>query len=170
MIFSLYPRVVVKVGDERWEYDRKTLMFTDMAEIERASGMSLGEWQSQLGRYSILAIAALVHALRKKAGLPSDFETMDFAIDDLDVTPLHEDGTEYTADEVAEDIGRRVKEAQDGVPTVAAESAAGQQTPAPETTPDTSPSSPKSSASGRGSGNTSRRKSSGTSKTTSTPG
>ena len=78
MIFSLYPRVVIKAGGERYEFDRTTLMFTEVVQIEKATGMSFGEWQTDLGRYSLAAVGALIHMLRRREGLPSDFETMSF--------------------------------------------------------------------------------------------
>lgn len=145
MIFSLYPRVAVKLGDERYEFDRSSLMFTEVVEIENVTGLSFGEWQFELGRYSIRAVAGLLHVLRKRAGVPSDFETMNFAADDLDVTPLHDDGTEFTAAEVAGDIQRRGQEAQD--PTAAANGHGPQ-----AATASTSRSSPANTESGPGSG------------------
>lgn len=164
MILSLYPRVAVKVGDERYEFDRRDLMFTEVVEIERATGLSFWEWQRELDRYSLVALGGLLHMLRKRAGVPSDFETMQFRAADFDVVPLHEDGTEYTAAEVAEDIRQRMAEATGPVPTGAADAAG---TP-PATTANTSPISPNGSGSAHGSGNVSRGASSASSKRTPT--
>lgn len=156
MIFNLYPRVVVRLGEERHIFDRSTLMFTEVAEIEKITGLSFAEWQQQLGRYSITAVAALLHILRKRADVESDFETMQFAAADLDVIPLHDDGTDFTADEVAADLEKRMQEAQNPVPTIAADPAASEGDPGPATTASTSPASRNGSASARGSGSTSR--------------
>ena len=149
MIFSLYSHVVLKLGDERYEFSRDSLMFSEVVALENASGYSFGEWQSDLGRHSLRAVGALLHVLRQRAGVASDFETMNFAAHDLDVVPLHDDGTEFTADEVAEDITRRLEEAKDP-PTSAASPAA----PAgsSEATGSTSRTSPSGSASAPGSG------------------
>lgn len=150
MIFAFYPKVAVKLGDERYEFDRNSLMFTEVVDIETVSGYSYGEWEQDLRRYSIRAVAALVHVLRKRAGVPSDFETMNFAADDLDVVPLHPDGREFTAQEVADDIGKRLEEAK--VPTGAA-TAAPAETPSTESTESTSLISPASITSAPGNGN-----------------
>ena len=163
MIFNLYPRVVIKAGEERYEFDRSTLMFREVVEIEKASGWSFGEWQTELGRYSLQAIGALVHMLRKRAGEPSDFAEMNFPVDGFDVIPLHDDGTEFTAQEVADDITRRLNEADKPVPTPAAP-AAGPGTLEQASTAITSPTLPSVSASGHGSGNGSRGGSSRSSK------
>lgn len=162
MIFKLYSRVAVKLGDERYEFDQKSLMFTEMVAIEDASGLSFAEWGEELGRYSIRAVAALLHVLRKRAGVPSDFQTLNFPVADLDVIPLKDDGTEMTAQEVADDLVRRAEEAAG--PTRAAASAAGGDGTA-ATTVSTSPSSPNGSASAPGSGKSSQRATSSSSKT-----
>jgi hypothetical protein len=151
MIFAFYPKVAVKLGDERYEFDRSSLMFSEVVAIETASGYSYGEWEQDLRRYSIRAVAVLVHVLRKRAGVPSDFDTLDFAADDLDVVPLHPDGTEFTAQEVADDIGKRLEEAKD--PTGAAGNATSGQTPDTGSTPSTSLTLPASTGSSPGSGN-----------------
>jgi hypothetical protein len=152
VIFNLYPRVVIKVGEERYEFDRSSLMFKEVVQIEQASGLSFGEWQTELGRYSLNAVGALIHMLRKRAGEPSDFQSMDFPVDGFDVVPLHDDGSEFTAEEVAADITRRLAEAEDPVPTIAAP-AAGQETPGPASTATMSPTSRSDSTSDRGNGN-----------------
>lgn len=137
MIFNLYRHVRVKLGDESYDFERSSLMFQEVVALEDATGYSFGEWQSELGRYSIRAVAGLLHILRKRAGVPSDFETLNFSADDLECVPLHEDGTEFTQAEVVEDIERRAREAREG-PTGAA--AANGSSPAD--TPSTSPSLP----------------------------
>jgi len=147
LIFSLYDHVRVKLGDEAYDYNRSSLMFTEVVEIEDATGLSFGEWQSELGRYSIRAIAGLLHVLRKRAGVPSDFRSLNFSADDLECIPLHEDGTEFTTAEVAEDVNRRIEEAREGRPTSAGE---------PADTANTSLPSPSSSTSDPGNGKTSR--------------
>jgi hypothetical protein len=168
VIFNLYPRVVIKAGDERYEFDRSTLMFREVVEIEKASGWSFGEWQTELGRYSLQAIGALVHVLRKRAGEPSDFAEMNFPVDGFDVVPLHDDGSEFTAEEVAADITKRVAEAENPVPTIAAP-AAGQGTPEPGTTPTISRTLPSATTSGPGNSNGSRGGSSRSSRKAPTP-
>lgn len=154
MIFNLYPRVAVKLGDERYEFDRASLMFSEVVELENVTGYSYGEWQSELGRYSIRAVAGLLHILRRRAGVPSDFAAMNFAAADLDVAPLHDDGREFTADEVAADITKRAAEAREAAnpPTATAAPAAVASGPTPDTN-GISRSSPASITSGRGNGN-----------------
>lgn len=154
MIFNLYSKVAVKLGGESYVFDRASLKFTEVVTIEDASGFSYGEWEQHLSRYSIRAVGALIHVLRKRAGVPSDFETMEFSAADLDVIPLHDDGTEFTAAEVAADITKRMAEAQD--PTAAAGPAGGGTSPetaTTEATESTSRTSPSGSESGRGNGN-----------------
>jgi hypothetical protein len=170
VIFSFYRRLAVKLGEERYEFDRSSLMFTEVVEIENATGLAYGEWQAELGRYSIRAIAGLLHVLRQRAGVPSDFETLNFAADDLDVVPLKDDGTEMTAGEVAEDIARRIGEARKPGPTGAAVSAASGENQQPVTTVSTSPSSPATTESAPGNGSISPGQTSIFSAATPTPG
>ena len=169
MIFSLYSRVRVKLGGESYDFDRSSLMFSEVVDIENATGLSFGEWQSELGRYSIRAVAGLLHILRKRAGVPSDFETLDFAADDLDCVPLHEDGSEFTPAEVAEDVARRIQEAREERPTSAPGSPAGENAPG-ETTASTSPSSLNGSESAPGNGDISPGPTSTSSAAPPTPG
>ena len=169
MIFNLYRHVRVKLGDEAYDFDRSSLMFTEVVDLESATGLSFGEWQSELGRYSIRAVAGLLHVLRKRAGVPSDFETLNFAADDLECIPLHDDGSEFTAAQVAEDVTRRLAEAREGRPTSAPASPAGANGP-PATTANTSSPSPNGSGSGRGNGKGSRGRTSTSSAAQPMPG
>lgn len=170
LIFNLYKVVAVKLGDERYVFDRASLMYPEVVELEQVTGYSYGEWQSELGRYSIRAVAGLLHILRRRAGVPSDFASMNFAAADLDVVPLHDDDREFTAAEVAEDVTRRAAEAREAANPTSATAApapvASGQTPG---TNGTSRSSPASITSGRGNGNGSRGATSRSSKRTPTP-
>jgi hypothetical protein len=153
LIFNLYSKVIIKAGDESYEFDRSSLMYQEVVQIEEASGLSFGEWQTELGRYSLKAVGALIHILRIRAGVPSDFAKMDFPVDGFDVIPLHGDGSEFTAEEVAADITRRLAEAQEPVPTGAADPAAN---PPPVTTASTSRTSVSATTSALSNGTSSR--------------
>jgi hypothetical protein len=173
LIFRLFTRVAVKLGDERHVYDRKTFTFADAQAVEEATGLAYPEWEFQLYRGSVTAVAALLHALRVRDGVPSDFKTMSFNMQDLDPVPLHDDDSEYTAGEVAEELDRRIKEAagaNDAGPTPAADASAapsGEDRSAPPRP--TSPSSPAVTASGRGNGTSSRTRTGSSSRRTQTP-
>lgn len=160
MIFGLYPRVAVKLGDERHDFELAALMFPEAAQIEEVSGLPYGEWERDLIAHKITAIAVLLHVLRKRDGQPSDFTAMSFAVKDLDVVPLHDDGSEYTRDEVVADISRRVAEAnaeREPVPTLAADGQASPSGVTALTRPEpTQRRSRGNSGSGRGSGTSSR--------------
>lgn len=167
MIFHLYDRVLIKVGDdERHVYDRRRLMYTEVAEVERVTGLSYAEWHRELGRHSITAIAALIHVLRKREGIPSDFATMQFNAATMDCIPVHEDGTEYTAAEVAVDMLKRMEDARPGPTRGDATAAVEAEAPVLEATTITSPSSPRATTSARGNGNGSRGGTSSSSKRT----
>jgi hypothetical protein len=112
VIFSIWPRVAVRLGDERYVFDRATLMFTEVAEIEQVTGQSYPEWQQQLFRFSLPAVAALLHILRKREGRASDFKTMQFAADALEVVPVHDDDTDYTTEEAAAELQKRIDDAR----------------------------------------------------------
>lgn len=167
MIFNLYDRLVIKLGDdEKHVFARSRLMYTEAAEIEKITGLSFGEWERELGRFSIIAVGALLHVLRKRDGQASDFATLQFNAAQLEVVPLHDDGSEFTRDEVAADLAKRMgNPAPDptgnGAGPVVAEN--------PAATNGMSPSSPRNSVSGRGSGTGSRGRSSAASKRASTP-
>jgi len=173
LIFNLYPRVLVKVGDgERHIFDQRRLMFTEAAEIEKVTGVSYAEWLRQLGDYSITAVAALLHILRKREGTLSDFRSMQFNVADLDVVPLHEDDREFTPEEVAADLAKRAEDASRGNgagPTRAAAALAAAPEESQQDTNSTNLSSLNGSGSARGSGNSSRGRTSASSKRVSTP-
>src|SRR5260370_601259 len=118
-------------------------MYSEVVEIQRVTEMSYAEWEWELGRFSITAGGALLQVLGKSAHLPSDFATMQFNVVDLAVTPLHDDGTEFTAGEVTADVLKRVDEARGngGGPTNATGGARAPQSP-PGATALTSLSSP----------------------------
>jgi hypothetical protein len=175
LIFNLYQRIAIKVGDdEKHVFDRKRLMFTEVAEIEKVSGLSYAEWVQELGRYSAAGIGPLVHILRKRAGTPSDYATLQFNMAEFDAVPLKDDGTEYTPAEVAADLARRVKEANadgDAGPTLAAAGAVAPETaPGLTSEPSTLVSSLNGSGSGRGSGSGSPGRTSSAARRTATPG
>jgi hypothetical protein len=153
MIFSLYSRVKVKLGDEEHIFDHSRLMYSEVAEIEKVTGLSYAEWERELSRFSITAVGALVHVLRKRADVPSDFATMQFNAADLNVVPLHEDDSEFTAEEVAADVLKRVDAAKGNgaVPTSAAAAAVAPEDLKAMTI--TSLSSPPVTESARGNGN-----------------
>lgn len=166
MIFNLYSRVLVKVGDEEQHiFDATRLMYTEVAEIEKCTGVSYGEWRRQLGEYSITAIGALLHVLRKRDNMPSDFATMQFNAADLDVIPLHEDDSEFTAADVEADLKKRMAENAEAVnPTRAAAVAVAPENGSKPVTNISSLSSPSGSGSGRGSGRSSSGKTSASSR------
>src|SRR5258708_30861467 len=98
MIFNLYSRVKVKVGDdEEHVFDATRLMYTEVAEIEKCTGTPYGEWRRQLGEDSITAIAALLHVLPQRDGQSSDFAAIQVNAATLHAIPLHEDDREFTA-------------------------------------------------------------------------
>jgi hypothetical protein len=70
VIFALYEKVAVKVGDEESHvFDHDELLLSQVQEIEKVTGMSWGEWEVELRRYSATAVAALLHSLRKRVGV-----------------------------------------------------------------------------------------------------
>jgi hypothetical protein len=159
LIFNLYSRVLVKIGDdEQYIFDATRLMFTEVAEIEKCTGQSYGEWRRQLGDYSITAVAALLHVLRKRENVASDWALMQFNAATLDVIPLHEDDREFTPAEVEEDLKKRIA-GPDPDPTSPA-AGAGSDVPTESATNITSLSLPKGSGSGRGNGRSSSGKTS----------
>src|SRR5258708_29229870 len=87
-------------------------MVTQVTDIENCPELSCGEGQRELSRFSITAVAALLHVLRKRADMPSDYATLQFNVAQLEVVPLHADGTEFTAEEVTADALKRRDTAQ----------------------------------------------------------
>jgi hypothetical protein len=145
MIFTLFPRFMVKLGnDEKYVFDRARIMYTEVVEIEKVTGLPYIDWDQQLGKFSITAVAALIHVLRKRAGVPSDFASMQFNVKDLDVMPVHDDGTEYTMDEVTTELRKR---AEDGEAALAALPTQGADEASPGSLPTSAPSTPASSPS-----------------------
>ena len=171
MIFSLFTRVNVKLGEETYLFNSERIMFSEVQEIEKLTGLSYMEWRVELNRFTSTACAALLHILRKRAGVASEFATMQFNMADFDVRPVKDDGEEMTPAEMAAELERRRAEAESApdptrsageeIPAVAPE-------PSPAATNGTSPSSPGSTASGRGNGKGSAGRSSAGSRLTPT--
>lgn len=161
MIFSWYSRVVVEIAAdepggvaEEHIFDHDRLMLTEVQEIERCTGLSYLEWEQELRKYQMTAVAALVHILRRRADMPSDWATMQFNVRKLNVWPVHADDTRFTSQEIDEDLARRVREAaSEPDPTQSAADAAAAESP--ETTSSTSPSSANGSTSVPGNGTSS---------------
>lgn len=170
MIFAFYSRVVVEIGDkESHIFDHSRLMFTEVAEIERCTNLSYMEWERELQRYSITAVAALVHILRRRADMPSDWAAMQFNVREVKVWPVHGDDSKFTQAEIDEDIKRRVEAAAGPDPTQLAADGAASEPPSPRTTSGTSPSSPSGSASAPGNGTSSPGRTSSAARLISTP-
>lgn len=169
MIFTWFSRVVLKLGDESHVFDREHIMLPEVVEIEKVSGLSYMEWRVELDRFSMRAVAPLLHVLRKRAGVASDFATMTFDVGDLEVLALRDDGTEMTGAEMIADIERRAAGAQAAAadPTPGAGDRAPDPGPIPATAP-TSPASPNGTASAPGNGRSSRGSSSAGSRPTPT--
>jgi hypothetical protein len=157
LIFNLYDRFKIKLDGEEHVFDRSRLMYTEVAEIEKVTGLSYGEWERELARHSITAIAALIHVLRKREGQASDFATMQFNAASLEIAPLRDDGTEMTPAEITADLAKRMADAAAGPGPIRGDVAAvPAEAPALEATTITSPSSLNGSTSGRGNGSSSR--------------
>jgi hypothetical protein len=155
MIFNLYQRLAIKVGDdERHIFDQKRLMFTEVAEIEKISGLSYAEWATELGRYSAAGIGPLVHILRKREGQSSDYATLQFNMAEFSAVPLKDDDSEFTPEEVAADLVKRMEKVNgDAGPILAAAAAVAPESgPGLTLAPSTKDSSPRSSTSVPGNG------------------
>jgi hypothetical protein len=171
MIFSLYPRVKLKLGAEEHIFDHSRLMYSEVVELEKCTGLSYGEWERELGRFSISAVAALLHVLRRRADMPSDFATMQWNVADLNVIPLHADDSEFTPEEVTADVLKRVDEAktrQNGAGPTSATAASAVAPEDQKATTITSPSSPPAITSVPGNGSSSRGVTSASSRRTRT--
>ncbi len=169
----LFQRVMVKLGDdEKHVFDRGRLMYTEVVEIERVTGLQFPEWEYQFTRCSIAAIGALLHILRKRDGQASDFGSMQFNVLDLDAVPIHDDGSEFTDQEIQDELARRVAKAEAGEepdPTPGGDAATSPEPEPEENRPDTTSTSLSSlngSTSGPGSGSTSPGMTSSSSKPT----
>lgn len=171
MIFSWFSRVAVKVGDsETHIFDQERIMLPEVMEIEKISGLSYMEWKIELNRFSMSAVAPLLHILRKRAGMPSEFATMQLNVADVDVRAVRDDGTEMTPGEMLADIERRkaAAEAEPDPTSSAGDAPASAPPPLIPDTSGTSLSSPNGTASGRGNGRSSRGGTSARSKLTPT--
>jgi hypothetical protein len=157
MIFTWYSRFKIKVGEEEeYIFDRTRLMYTEVAEIEKCSGLTYGEWEYALRRYSITALAPLLHVLRKREGVTSDWAVMQFNAAQFDCIPVHDDDSEYTVEELEADLAKRTgKDAAEPDPTRAGAGAVPPEPSPPPATTTSSRSSPNGSASGRGNGTSS---------------
>lgn len=155
MIFRYFERFLIKVSaDEQHVFDMTNLMFSEVQEIEKVSGLSYGEWQRELRRYSAAGLGPLIHVLRKRAGQSSDYLTMQFNMAKMDCVPIREDGTEMTEQDIGDELQRRIDAAEAADPTLAAGDAASE-SPDQATTSSTSPSSPSGSESAPGNGTSS---------------
>lgn len=74
----------VSIDGQVYEYDATRLLFSEVAFVQKKTGMKLQEWQAGLGEMDAFAVAGLVYILKKRAGEQPDWDTLDFDMASLD--------------------------------------------------------------------------------------
>lgn len=86
------PGMRLTLEGHTYDYTGK-LMLPEAAAIQKATGMTYGEWQTALNKGDVVAVAALLWVLKKRAGEIMPFSQLDFDVNELATTFLREDGT-----------------------------------------------------------------------------
>jgi len=73
------------VDGKTYEFDQDRLTNVECMAVEKATGMTTGEWQEALNAGSMLAITALVWLIRKREEPTTKFDEVEFAISSLEI-------------------------------------------------------------------------------------
>lgn len=68
----------------RWRYAPEKLLSVEAEEIERRSGMPFGLWMTTMPMGSMVALRAFVYVMLRRETPGIDFESVQFAFDDVD--------------------------------------------------------------------------------------
>lgn len=72
------------IDGQHYEFDMDRLLFSEMAFVQKKTGLKLQEWQRGLNEMDAFALAGLVYIVRKRAGEQPDWDTLDFDIASFD--------------------------------------------------------------------------------------
>jgi hypothetical protein len=78
-------QTVIKLAGESWPFDDEELTLKDAFRIKAVSGLSLKGFLTGVQDMDPLALQALIHFLRTKAGESVRLEDIDFRIADLGI-------------------------------------------------------------------------------------
>jgi hypothetical protein len=90
----------VTVEGQVYDFDQDNVRNRTLIAIERATGMTTGEWQDALTRGSVLAATALVWVILRENGQPDlEFDDVDFNPQTMEIADADEEPGKDLTDE-----------------------------------------------------------------------
>lgn len=75
----------ITVKGEPFDLDAGSLTNKELMDLERATGMTFGEWQEALGKMSMLAVTGAVWLVLRKSNPKLKFDDVEFNFEDFKV-------------------------------------------------------------------------------------
>ena len=75
----------VIIDGKTYEFEQEKLLYSEIAFIQKKTGLKLQQWQDGLGEMDAFALGGLVYILRKRAGEQPDWDTLDFDVASLEI-------------------------------------------------------------------------------------
>lgn len=82
----------VVVDGKTYEFEQEKLLYSEIAFIQKRTGLKLQDWQQGLAEMDAFALGGLVYILRKRAGEQPDWDTLDFDVASLEIVGEETDG------------------------------------------------------------------------------
>lgn len=92
----------VSIGGEFFEYDQNRMMMAEMLELEDATGLAYGEWQTGLSKMSAKSLAALAWLLWHRAGRDIKWDDIASGEVELNLADIEFHGDEEPPDPTGE--------------------------------------------------------------------
>ena len=91
----------VSINGEHFEYDQNRMLMTEMLQLEDATGLAYGEWQSGLSKMSAKSLGALAWLLWHRAGREVAWADITSGAVELNLADIGFDSDEETPDPTA---------------------------------------------------------------------
>ncbi len=132
----------LEINGEFFDFDFDARPLSEAVALEHATGMRYAEWEQEMGRGSVKAMAGLIWLAWRRAGRDVPFADLMSGEAEVDLTAFLNSMTEFGEQVAAEKAARAADPTAAGPP--------GDPAGIPLTRPGGSRSSPRSTASGRG--------------------
>ena len=81
----------INVDGQVYDYDERRLLNSELAFIQKKTGLKFEQWQQGLTELDAFATRALVYVLKKRAGEEPDWDALDFNMLEIFDTDEDED-------------------------------------------------------------------------------
>jgi hypothetical protein len=90
------------LGDKHYDYDSSKLGFKEAMELEKVTGLTLGDLETKANAGSVTAVGALIWIAMRRAGETVKWSDFEFDLPSLVTQDLDDDGNVITEPEAAD--------------------------------------------------------------------